>query len=79
MATKELDDAEQSFEAVMKGVLKDLPPEKRAGFLEARDPDRAERLAGLAPAERLAGLGAGQILDALSPEVRAALAEKLKH
>jgi hypothetical protein len=79
MATKEIEAAELSFEAVLKRMLENLPPEKRASFLEALAPDPQQRLAGLAPEQRLAGMGVQQILDGLSPEMRAALAEKLQH
>jgi hypothetical protein len=70
MATKEIDAAAESFEAAVMRLLRSLPPEKLPAFLQALAPD---------PAQRLAGLGAQQILEGLSPEVRAALEEKLRH
>ena len=70
MATEEIDAVAESFEAVLVRMLKDGPPEKISEFLRALDPD---------PKQRLAGMGVQQILDGLSPEMRAALAEKLQH
>ena len=70
MTTEKTDATELSIEAVMMRMLKNLPPEKLPSFLDALVPD---------PAQRLAGLSAPQILDAVSPEMRAALAEKLQH
>ena len=71
--------ASQSFEAVLERVLKNVRPEKRSDFLQALAPEPEQRLAGLAPEQRLAGLEVQQILDGLSPEIRAALVERLKH
>jgi hypothetical protein len=66
MAMEEIEVVEACFEAVLVRILRDGPPEKLAEFLQS-----------LMPTERLAGLSAQQILDAISPEVRAGLAEKL--
>jgi hypothetical protein len=79
MATKEIEAAELSIDAVLKRMLQNVPPEKRAEYLEALAPEPEQRLAGLAPEQRLAGLGLQQILDGLSPEMRAAFAEKFQH
>lgn len=65
MATKEMEAAEQSYEAAMRELLESLP---------------AGKLHKLLPVKRLLQeLTPEEIVDALSPEARAELLKKLRH
>jgi hypothetical protein len=65
MAMRDIDAAEQSYEAVLAEILEKLPPEKR--------------VRGLTPEQRLAGLTPEQILAALPPGALEEYARKLRH
>lgn len=73
MATKDIEAAEKGYVEVLKSWLKTVPRDKLPDFLS---PDLLQELT---PEQRLAGLTSEQILEALSPDVRDALARKLHH
>jgi len=73
MAMKDIDAAQQSYEAVLEEIIQTLRPEQVARTLTP------EQLTGLTPEQRFAGLTPEQILNALPPGAVEEYARKLRH